>query len=84
MPVIVPRTHWQDRVRLRSGSEIIPSLDMELDHRLRAYDHENLITAARSVLDHDNQWWIVDVYLTDNEEGEFAQPKLAKIPVDNF
>ncbi|KAI3092997.1 hypothetical protein CBS147333_10157 [Penicillium roqueforti] len=42
---------------------------MELDYRLCAYDHENLITAARSVLDHDNQWWIVDVYLTDNEEA---------------
>ncbi|KAJ5037747.1 hypothetical protein NUH16_011346 [Penicillium rubens] len=42
---------------------------MELDYRLCAYDHENLITAARSVLNHDNQWWIVDVYLTDNEEA---------------
>ncbi|CAG8056016.1 unnamed protein product, partial [Penicillium salamii] len=69
VPVIVPRTHWQDYVRPRSGSGIIPSLDVELDYRLRAYDHENLITAARSVLDHDNQWWIVDVYLTDNEEA---------------
>ncbi|KAK9846770.1 Protein of unknown function DUF3723 [Penicillium brevicompactum] len=69
VPVIVPRTHWQDYVRPRSGSGMIPSLDVELDYRLRAYDHENLITAARSVLDHDNQWWIVDVYLTDNEEA---------------
>lgn len=74
VPVIVPRTHWQDCVRPRSGSGVIPSLAMELDYRLCAYDHENLITAARSVLNHDNQWWIVDVYLTDNEEGEFAQP----------
>ncbi|CAG7947390.1 unnamed protein product [Penicillium salamii] len=70
VPVIVPRTHWQDYVRPRSGSGIIPSLDVELDYRLRAYDHENLITAARSVLDHDNQWWIVDVYLTDGEDED--------------
>ena len=84
VPVIVPRTHWQDYVRPRSGSGIIPSLDVELDYRLRAYDHENLITAARSVLDHDNQWWIVDVYLTDNEEGELSQPKYSDIPADYF
>jgi hypothetical protein len=69
VPVIVPRAHWQDRVRPRSGGGIIPSLDMELDYRLCAYDHENLITAARNFLGHDDQWWIVDVYLTDNEEG---------------
>ncbi|KZN94115.1 hypothetical protein EN45_043030 [Penicillium chrysogenum] len=68
VPVIVPRAHWQDRVRPRSGGGIIPSLDMELDYRLCAYDHENLITAARDFLGHDDQWWIVDVYLTDNEE----------------
>ncbi|OQE71579.1 hypothetical protein PENNAL_c0103G06853 [Penicillium nalgiovense] len=68
VPVMVPRAHWQDRVRPRSGSGIIPSLDMELDYRLCAYDHENLITAARDFLGHDNQWWIVDVYLTDDED----------------
>ncbi|KZN90129.1 hypothetical protein EN45_002400 [Penicillium chrysogenum] len=84
VPVIVPRAHWQDRVRPRSGGGIIPSLDMELDYRLCAYDHENLITAARNFLDHDNQWWIVDVYLTDNEEGAFAQFQLSEIVVDKF
>ncbi|CAI7673097.1 unnamed protein product [Penicillium viridicatum] len=68
VPVMVPRAHWQDRVRPRSGSGIMPSLELELDYRLCAYDHENLITAARNFLNHDNQWWIVDVYLTDNEE----------------
>jgi hypothetical protein len=77
VPVIVPRAHWSDRIRPRYGSEIIPSLEMELGYRLCAYDHENLITAARSVLDHDNQWWIVDVYLTDHEECEFSQLKLS-------
>ncbi|CAG8892999.1 unnamed protein product [Penicillium nalgiovense] len=84
VPVIVPRAHWQDRVRPRSGGGIIPSLDMELDYRLCAYDHENLITAARDFLGHDNQWWIVDVYLTDNEEGAFAQFQLSEILVDKF
>lgn len=80
VPVIVPRAHWQDRVRLHSGSGAIPSLEMGLDYRLYAYDHENLITAAKHVLDHDNQWWIVDVYLTDNE-GAFYQSQLSDIPV---
>ncbi|CAG8891460.1 unnamed protein product [Penicillium salamii] len=84
VPVIVPRAHWQDRVRPRSGGGIIPSLDMELDYRLCAYDHENLITAARNFLGHDDQWWIVDVYLTDNEEGAFAQFQLSEIVVDKF
>ncbi|CAG8902653.1 unnamed protein product [Penicillium nalgiovense] len=51
---------------------------------LCAYDHENLITAARDFLGHDNQWWIVDVYLTDNEEGAFAQFQLSEILVDKF
>jgi predicted transposase YdaD len=49
------------------------SLEMGLDYRLCAYDHENLITAAKHVLDYDNQWWIVDVYLTDNDDGAFSQ-----------
>ncbi|KZN90112.1 hypothetical protein EN45_002230 [Penicillium chrysogenum] len=84
VPVIVPRAHWQDRVRPRSGSGIIPSLDMELDYRLCAYDHENLITAARNFLGLDDQWWIVDVYLTDNEEGAFAQFQLSETVVDKF
>ncbi|CAG8018952.1 unnamed protein product [Penicillium salamii] len=57
---------------------------MELDYRLCAYDHENLITAARNFLGHDDQWWIVDVYLTDNEEGAFAQSQLPEILVDKF
>ena len=73
VPVIVPRAHWQDRVRPRSGSGVMSTLEMGLDYRLCAYDHENLITAAKHVLDYDNQWWIVDVYLTDNDEGAFSQ-----------
>ena len=55
MPVIVPRAIWQDRVRPRSRSGIIPSLDIELDYRLCAYDHENLVTVAKNFLGHDNQ-----------------------------
>ncbi|CAG8882715.1 unnamed protein product [Penicillium nalgiovense] len=51
---------------------------------LCAYDHENLITAARNFLGHDNQWWIVDVYLTDNEEGAFSQFQLSELLVDKF
>ncbi|OGE46511.1 hypothetical protein PENARI_c217G08479, partial [Penicillium arizonense] len=69
VPVIVPRAHWQDRVRPRSGSGVMSTLEMGSDYRLCAYDHENLITAAKHVLDYDNQWWIVDVYLTDNDEA---------------
>ncbi|CAG7995617.1 unnamed protein product [Penicillium salamii] len=57
---------------------------MELDYRLCAYDHENLIIAARNFLGHDDQWWIVDVYLTDNKEGAFAQFQLSEIVVDKF
>jgi hypothetical protein len=49
------------------------TLEMGLDYRLCAYDHENLITAAKHVLDYDNQWWIIDVYLTDNDEGAFSR-----------
>jgi len=69
VPVIVPREDWLHRVRPRSGNGAIPSLDIDLDYGLRALDHENLITASRNHLDYDNQWWIVDVYITDEEEG---------------
>lgn len=84
MPVIVPRTHQQDYIRPQSSSRIIPSLDVKLDYRLHVYNHENLITATRSVLNHDNQQWIVDVYLTDNKEGEFSQPKYSNMPTNYF
>ena len=69
VPVIVPRSDWLHRVSPRHGEGMIPSLDVDLDYRLRAQDHENLITAARKTLDPDNQWWIVDVYVIDDEEG---------------
>ncbi|KAJ5626379.1 hypothetical protein N7510_002688 [Penicillium lagena] len=67
VPVIVPRSDWLRRVSPRHGDGIIPSLDVDLDYRLRAQDHENLIAAARKTLDSDNQWWIVDVYVIDDE-----------------
>ena len=74
VPVIVPREDWLHRVRPRSGNGAIPSLDIDLDYRLRALDHENLISASRNHLDHDNQWWIVDVYVADEEEGMCTYP----------
>jgi hypothetical protein len=72
VPVIVPRADWERRVSLRDGdgNGILPSLNVDLDYRLRALDHENLIAAARKTLDPEDQWWIVDVYVTD-ENGMF-------------
>jgi hypothetical protein len=42
---------------------------VDWDYGLRALDHENLIVAARNTLAFNNQWWIVDVYVTDEESG---------------
>lgn len=67
--VIVPKADWQHRVRPRSGNGILPSLEVDLDYGLRALDHENLIVAARNTLGFNNQWWVVDVYVTEDESG---------------
>lgn len=74
VPVIVPRSDWLNRVSPRHGEGMIPSLDVDLDYRLRAQDHENLIMAARKTLDPEDQWWIVDVYVIDEEGGTFHLP----------
>ncbi|KAJ5240387.1 uncharacterized protein N7469_001978 [Penicillium citrinum] len=68
--VVVPQADWQHRVRPRAGNHIIPSLDVDLDYGLRALDHENLIAAARNTLAFNNQWWVVDVYVTEDESGD--------------
>lgn len=70
VPVIVPRADWERRVSPRYGNGIMPSLNVDLDYRLRALDHENLIAAARKKLHPEDQWWIVDVFVTD-DEGTF-------------
>jgi Protein of unknown function (DUF3723). len=67
--VIVSEADWQLRVRSRSGNGILPSLDVDLDYGLRALDHENLIVAARNTLGFNNQWWVVDVYVAEDEPG---------------
>ncbi|CAG8893568.1 unnamed protein product [Penicillium nalgiovense] len=71
-------------MKMQGCQRLMRDNHVPLDYRLCAYDHENLITAARNFLGHDNQWWIVDVYLTDNEEGAFAQFQLSEILVDKF
>lgn len=73
--VVVPQADWQHRVRPRAGNHIIPSLDVDLDYGLRALDHENLIAAARNTLAFNNQWWVVDVYVTEDESGMGLDPK---------
>jgi hypothetical protein len=67
--VIVSQADWQHRVHPRSDNGILPSLNVDWDYGLRALDHENLIVAARNTLAFNNQWWIVDVYVTDEESG---------------
>ena len=51
VPVIVPRSDWEQRVSPRYGHGIMPSLNIDLDYQLCALDHENLIVAARRKLD---------------------------------
>ncbi|KAJ5533377.1 hypothetical protein N7494_009929 [Penicillium frequentans] len=93
VPVVVPRSDWERRVSPRYGNGIMPSLNVDLDYRLRALDHENLIAAARKKLDPEDQWWIVDVYVTDDEEDQdldrdllqkkFVQSLKERYPNDN-
>lgn len=68
VPVLVPAADWGTRVRPRQRDGAFNWLDVDIDYRLRAQDHENLITAARNKLGpSQNQWWIVDVYVTDQQ-----------------
>ncbi|KAJ5974889.1 hypothetical protein N7481_008596 [Penicillium waksmanii] len=71
--VIVPKADWQHRVHPRSNNGILPSLDVDLDYGLRALDHDNLIVAARNTLAFSNQWWVVDVYLTEEEPDDLNE-----------
>ena len=64
VPVLVPASDWDHRVRLRQFDGGIDWLDVDVDYKLRAQDHENLISAARKRLG-SNQWWLVDVYVID-------------------
>ena len=79
VPVIVPGTDWERRVTPRYDNGTMPSLNIDLDYRLRALDHENLIAAARKKLDLEDQWWIVDVYVTDEVEGTFIRVQLVDL-----
>ena len=65
VPVLVPVRDWESRVRPRTVDGQFQQLDVDIDYKLRGQDHENLITAARNKLSHSNQWWIVDVYVTE-------------------
>lgn len=65
VPVLVPRADWEQRVRPRIIDGQLHQLDVDIDYRLRGQDHENLITAARNKLGPGNQWWMVDVYVTE-------------------
>lgn len=68
VPVLVPAADWGNRVRPRQLDGTCTWLDVDIDYELRAQDHENLITAARNKLRSPrNQWWIVDVYVTDRQ-----------------
>ncbi|KAI1829150.1 hypothetical protein CBS147337_10042 [Penicillium roqueforti] len=87
VPVLVPAADWGRRVRQRPGDDLIPSLDVDFDYRLRAQDHENLIAAARKILGPTSQWWIVDVYLTEQDEsrdGRTMQEKLVRALKERF
>ena len=74
VPVLVPLADWQRRVRLRRENELMPELDVDMDYLLLGLYHENLITAARKKLGLTNQWWIVDIYVMENE-GELTGGK---------
>lgn len=65
VPVLVPESDWQRRVRPRLVDGQFHQLDVDIDYQLRGQDHENLIIAARKKLSSSNSWWIVDVYVTE-------------------
>lgn len=65
VPVLVSAFDWQHRMRLRDPTESLPWLEVEANCCLHAQDHENLIEVARRKLGLGNQWWVVDVYVTE-------------------
>ncbi|KAJ5642610.1 hypothetical protein N7490_006610 [Penicillium lividum] len=87
VPVLVPAADWGRRVRQRPGDDLIPSLDVDFDYHLRAQDHENLIAAARKILGPTSQWWIVDFYVTKQDEsrdGRNMRDKLVRALKERF
>ena len=64
VPVLVSIQDWERHIRIKASTGNFPTLEVDLDCELHAQDHENLITAARKTLALNNQWWIVDVYVT--------------------
>lgn len=66
VPVLVPARDWEHRVRPRMIDGQFQQLDVDIDYQLRGQDHESLIIAARKKLSPSNQWWIVDVYVTES------------------
>ncbi|KXG52619.1 uncharacterized protein PGRI_095690 [Penicillium griseofulvum] len=70
VPVLIPESDWQRRVRPRLVDGQFHQLDVDIDYQLRGQDHENLIIAARKKLSSSNSWWIVDVYVTGQTAGE--------------
>lgn len=65
VPVLVSARGWESRVRPRTVDGQFQQLDVDIDYELRGLDHESLIIAARNRLRPSNQWWIVDVYVTE-------------------
>ena len=60
VPVIVPAADWERCMILRHDNGSLPTLNIDLNYRLRAldHDHENLISAARQKLDHEDGSWM--------------------------
>ncbi|KAJ6016578.1 hypothetical protein N7540_011169 [Penicillium herquei] len=69
LPVIMSRSDWQNRVVVDRSQEDMPHLTVVGDYLLHALDHRNLIAAAYQWLDVDDQWWITDVFVTDDDVG---------------
>ncbi|KAJ5737288.1 uncharacterized protein N7483_002545 [Penicillium malachiteum] len=67
LPVIMSRNDWRNRVVVDHSQEDMPYLTVVGDYQLHALDHRNLIAAACQWLDIDDQWWIADIYVTNDD-----------------
>lgn len=67
VPVLMPLADWQSRIQLKGENEFMLVLYVDMDYQLVGQDYENLITAVRSKFGLINQWWIVDIYVTEYE-----------------
>ncbi|KAJ6003812.1 hypothetical protein N7540_012951 [Penicillium herquei] len=61
------RSDWQNRVVVDRSEGDMPHLTVVGDYLLHALDHRNMVAAAYQWLDVDDQWWIADVFVTDDE-----------------